>query len=559
MRATKSMKRWWCRKTLAIIICITFLINITGCCLENEQKNNSTNQVKNVFIEDRQIADNITLDIGEQNKIIADKLFYETELRDDFVYETVVADEIIADSIVLEICVDTYDEDAYWELIPESVRCYNIDWESVISKFAIGATITIVVGTLTILSTGTTVAYVLAQTFVNVVKEELVGAAIGALTNVLLNGRASQEDTVKYIVEGAADGFMWGAVTGAVMGPFLANQKQALETPLTLIDENDEAIGFIDDFDDIVNQYNEYLGYVLRSDQYAYYLDDSGRILGSLDSVSDASGLTDDVIRLSKKVDDTVPANLSKVKKNGRYSSNFGISGDDVISGNKVIGKLDRTTGAIISPDGQLLGQIDSRGYLIVNNFRASKSGFRFDSAGRITNKYRLVNNSNALLGATKTVEYMDDTGRVIGYGATRIGSDGVERTFLMSSDNSVVGILNNHTHISKNWNLQMSNLSAKGVNDAKETIVKMIQNDVAFDYGPSFTDDVIRYIKQTGKLPEGLLQGHHINNVASTPWLADNMDNIVFYNNADHLMIGHNGNFQNSSFGKLTGISKYK
>lgn len=479
--------------------------------------------------------------------IIPEKINTQNIIYQDYVYQCVINEDIISESRIFEIYIQSTDEDYLLSQLPIEIQEYDIDWQSVISEFAIGTTILVVAGALTISSAGTPIYYFFASGLTEIVKETLISGVLGAVLNCL--SAHSLEDLYvnakKYIIEGFADGYMWGAISGVLLNATVPQKKVI---PKQLYNNNDVYASVIDD-EYVYDIYNNLMGYIISSSDDLYLADRSGKIINSID---DFGNIVDDIPTSYNK-------NISKIKANGRYSCNFGVDDGYVLSENVKIGQLNQA-GQIIGVDkyeGQLLGCIDESGKLIENNYRAAKAGFVFDNQGCISNKMQECNNISLFGGAQKTVEYLDSNNNVIGYTAQYVDSENVERLFLMSNDNSVVGILSDIQHIEPNWNVHMSSMAASGVNNAKHMTVSLIDSGVIYDYGPSIDDAVKSYIKENHKMPNNLLQGHHINNVANYPWLANDPNNIVFYNHDDHLNIGHSGNFQNSSNGMLTQLNE--
>jgi len=533
------------RRLIALLMIIAIIANMSAC----EKKVDKGVKAGFTQIAERYVDEKIISDEVINNSVITEVLSLETVCKDGYLYETKLSDDIIAESYVLEITVSSYEMDDIYEQLPLEVLEYDIDWENVIQEFAIGTVIIATVGIITFASSGMSLCYFFADVFFDVIKEAFVGAVIGAVVNSFAESESIKDfkqNAKKYIIEGASDGYMWGAVSGVLLGVI---KKHEMVIPEKVFTQNDTLYGVVKYDNQIFSSDNHFIGYLLETEENVYVLDDADSVIGMLD---DSARITDDVEKICDK-------NISKIKKHGRYSSNFKVDGDVVISGNEEIGKLNKITGEIITDDNQLLGRINSNAELIVNNFRAMKKGVLFNRQGKICSKVVIDEVSDYVKGATKIANYLDVNNNPVAYSVKYVCGDGIERSFLMSlDDNSILGILDDSLTIATDWNTQMSQLSANGVRNARDTIVDMINKEIEFDYGPSFTDEVVSFIKENGKMPEGLLQGHHINNVAKYPWLADNPDNIIFYTKEDHLKYGHNGNFQNSSQGELTGISQY-
>lgn len=99
---------------------------------------------------------------------------------------------------------------------------YDVDWVKVISQFAVGTTVVFITGILHLSSNQTTPVFFAAtgELFVG----SLTGAISGAATDALIAGMLAtfegqpKEGVFKSTIEGAASGYMWGAIVGAVSG-----------------------------------------------------------------------------------------------------------------------------------------------------------------------------------------------------------------------------------------------------------------------------------------------------------------------------------------------------
>ena len=122
---------------------------------------------------------------------------------------------------------------------------YKSCWSKVISKFAIGTTIIVITGVLT-LFTGGTAGYICAGAFVG----SLSGAASGAAIGGLIQGSISALDgnpleQVFYdTVSGASDGYMWGAITGAITGA--TTSATQIQGEYTLINSKGKIAAIVD-------------------------------------------------------------------------------------------------------------------------------------------------------------------------------------------------------------------------------------------------------------------------------------------------------------------------
>lgn len=100
---------------------------------------------------------------------------------------------------------------------------YNVDWGYVASRFAVGTSVIVLTGVVGGLSGAfgnEPVSIIAFASFKSSVEGSVSGVAIGSAVG-LLRGYAEAGNlsaAKKYMVEDAADGYMWGAIFGAVSG-----------------------------------------------------------------------------------------------------------------------------------------------------------------------------------------------------------------------------------------------------------------------------------------------------------------------------------------------------
>lgn len=114
---------------------------------------------------------------------------------------------------------------------------YRINWKKVIGKYTIGTTVIVITGIVSMAS-GTipaaTAGYIAAGAFHDAVIGSITGAAIEALitgTLTFFQGEPKAQ-IFKQAIEASADGFMWGALTGAVAGGVKSAKELSKGTPL---------------------------------------------------------------------------------------------------------------------------------------------------------------------------------------------------------------------------------------------------------------------------------------------------------------------------------------
>ncbi len=138
---------------------------------------------------------------------------------DKGLYQFKVDNEVVAESYTINTTVSGDSKAEIEKQLPDSMKDYDIDWPAVIGKFAIGTGVIIVVVAVTGLTDGTT--YFIGVSPESIATQAVVGAAVGgALQNVIASvkeGKPLPAGVMKRSIEGAADGFMWCAVSGALL------------------------------------------------------------------------------------------------------------------------------------------------------------------------------------------------------------------------------------------------------------------------------------------------------------------------------------------------------
>ncbi|WP_307970942.1 DNA/RNA non-specific endonuclease [uncultured Brachyspira sp.] len=170
-------------------------------------------------------ADIIYEDIIYKDTIYED-IIYENITYEDIIYEIKIFEDIIYDDAILEyVSFEVYTKEDLEKKIKNKEYSddfwQDVDWESIIGKFAVGTGIIVVTGVFSVATIGSPLHIVFLSSF----KGALAGAGIGLVTGaainsaiqILLNG-GKIDGWQKHALEGAADGYMWGAITGAFAG-----------------------------------------------------------------------------------------------------------------------------------------------------------------------------------------------------------------------------------------------------------------------------------------------------------------------------------------------------
>ena len=191
-------------------------------------------------------------------------------MYDGVLYQGIALSEIKVSTI--KITGSEEAKDLYSENIPESFRA---NWDKVLAKFAIGTTVIIVTGVLTLI-TGGQAGYICAAAF----KGATIGAVSGGVLEGIFQGTLSalngdpSEKIFYETVSGAADGYMWGAITGAVSGAISGVSQLSKGTPV--FNSKGEVSALVNDCGNVLDpKTGKIVGYGARQAKkgdYVYYL-----------------------------------------------------------------------------------------------------------------------------------------------------------------------------------------------------------------------------------------------------------------------------------------------
>lgn len=522
------------------LLLLPFLIIGVSSCSQKESSNYSFDAVESeVYEYEHSYFDTFEDEILFYDQIVQEILDSEKIIDDLVEYEFYLTDEVLKED---------YSESLYASL-PDGFENYDIDWEGVLAKYAIGTTIIVFSGIVTVSTLKTPVAFIFATAFKEGLKEALIGGTIGGIINAatksIEEGTFDWKAVQKYFIEGFADGYMWGAISGTIMG--IVKGAVLVTTPKTYY--NSDYTTLLGKGDDAANFYDstgKFLGKVREgTNGNTYIVDPNGKVLYMFDENN-----------MSSQIVNSYRTGITAIKApSGRYpGGNFTVDGKKVYKGGKLVGELNEV-GDIIGVNeysGMLLGTIDSAEHSTANYLRAINGGINLDCYGHITNVFVENTNPETVIGGAQSFgSYVLNNGK-----KANVIYDG-SKYYLMDSSNKILALLDDSFNIQTGWNKTIAELANYGVRTNKQMIIKMIQDDVPFDYGPSFTDYVIDYIKThpPGKFPPELrFQGHHINSVAQFPWLANDPNNIQFYDYEMHKAV-HNGKWSNLTQGELRNI----
>lgn len=211
------------------------------------------------------------------------KAKYITEhlIMEEGIYEVVLCEQFVCQSYVVETVITEKTAEEIAALLPPELADYDIDWHKVISQFAIGTAVIVVVGVVYHATKGQ--SYFLFGSPLKVATEAVIGGAIDATINVMLNCPEDEvpiQKATKYAVEGFVEGYMWGAISSVV---------ESILMPDYL---NSPTLGklVIDNFGNVKDKAGNLVGKALYNSGKKTFtlLDDAGRTIGLFDSTGKA-------------------------------------------------------------------------------------------------------------------------------------------------------------------------------------------------------------------------------------------------------------------------------
>lgn len=279
------------KRIILFIALISFLLSCKNST--NANVNVNTNNISSVIFEEIIEEDIIHEDIIEED-IIYEDIIYEDIIYEDITYEDIIHEiEIFEDTIYEDIIVEDIDmqfttikdfKDNFDNCFSSDALMYDIDWAGVIGKFSVGTAVIVCTGVISFASASLgqpQLAFVFATSSKEAIKNALIGAATGGVLNTIVetikNGGAINETALKYAIEGAADGFMWGAIAGATLGLYKGFNILA-KNPI--LDSSGRLIGIPDEMGNLLDDAGKIKGAILRDN---FIEDNSHRIIGKLD------------------------------------------------------------------------------------------------------------------------------------------------------------------------------------------------------------------------------------------------------------------------------------
>ncbi|WP_335782748.1 hypothetical protein [Brachyspira intermedia] len=423
---------------------------------------------------------------------------------------------IIIEDIDLQYTTSKDFEDSFDNYYSPEALNYDIDWGGVLGKFAVGSGIIICTGVLSIASSAQPqIAFVFATSSKEALKEALIGAAIGGALNTIIdsikrNGTIDKQ-TFKSAIEGMADGFMWGAVSGATFGAIKAKR---ILSKNPLLDETGKLLGIPDETGKLLDASGKVRGKILDN---GFIEDNAHKIIGKLDD-------NNQFIRNYKSY---IPQNNLISTAKGKIR--FKILNNNVyrIGNNEYVGIID-DAGRILK-DGRLVGAIDESGKLIPSIAESVSKNVVLSADNVVLN----LNNFQIQHSAEKGIRNI-------------LGKNGM-----------IAGQIDDSNRLITTWRENLTRARNLGVKSAKSIILKnRFTYEEALNRGiihKSVTKNMYKSFLESGG--KGL-EGHHIKNVANYPNYASRSDNIIFIGREAHKHL-HRGSFANPTRGNFTRILK--
>lgn len=155
-----------------------------------------------------------------EEEIVKENIFKEHFVKEDFVQEDFVKEVI--ESSKLPISDYSTEKLTFKDFEKRYKDKYAINWGEITAKLGTGTAVIVITGMVSGVATATGNGFaslVAFAAFKGAVEGAISGAAIGVGIGALKAKLENDERaTSKYMIEEAADGYMWGAIIGAVVG-----------------------------------------------------------------------------------------------------------------------------------------------------------------------------------------------------------------------------------------------------------------------------------------------------------------------------------------------------
>lgn len=511
------------KKIILIIALISFLLSCKNSPNSNININANNTVYSRVisenFIYEYIINENMLKESILEKNIISENILEEDIIEESLINEIQILEEILYEDIILEdidlqLTTERDFTDNFDNCFSSAALMYDIDWVGVIGKFSIGTAIIVCTGVISFASASlgqSQLAFVFATSSKEAIREALIGAAIGGTLNIIVetikNGGTIDSSALKYAIEGAAEGFMWGAISGATIGLYKGYNILARNP---ILDSSGKLIGIPDKAGNLLDESGKVKGAIIND---GFIEDDMHKIIGKLDD----SG------KFTRNYKSLIPDD-NFIHTTGSKSPRLKIEEKSVyrIHNNEYLGEID-DAGRIIK-DGSLVAQIDDNAKIMPSISESVNKGVKLSPDGEVLNLNQFKIEKSTEKGIRN----------------------------LKNSDGSIVGQIDDNNRLVDNWREKITKARNKGVNNAKACIIKN-KLSYADAVRMGFIDKSVSKSQYNEFLKTGKgLVGHHIKNVANNPNYADRADNIIFATTEGHKKL-HSGNFKNQTKGNFT------
>lgn len=217
------------QKCLTTLLTFALALTMVPAC-SRRQSDGSAQEITGEKIS----ADTIKQDVIDQHAV-TQSYIQQNMICCDNIYAVNIPQTIQGQAIVIETTISEDTIEEVEKRLPPNYACYDIDWAPVLAKFAVGTGVVIIVAVVAVAgSTQPAVSLFAAparKRLVSTVTDALAGGAMAAVTNVARfavdNGsNLTRQEVAKYTVEGFSDGYMWGAISGALKSARSVNRVQ---------------------------------------------------------------------------------------------------------------------------------------------------------------------------------------------------------------------------------------------------------------------------------------------------------------------------------------------
>ena len=235
-------------------LCLTLIIAVFILCIGCSSTNTSLNSnnidavITETIIPETIITETIQNELIQTETISSEEIIRQSLLLEEKITQELSSEKIIVESISVNYIMPEQFDDALFNSIDSEVLNYDINWPSVITKFAIGTGVILICFTITLAFSETPLAGVLAfrtiPAAIGAISGGAIGGSIEAITNTISEG-GKLDQVAKYSIEGIADGYMWGAITGALLAPKIESIQQSIKPLVNESGKQAKLVGII--------------------------------------------------------------------------------------------------------------------------------------------------------------------------------------------------------------------------------------------------------------------------------------------------------------------------